>query len=153
MKYNDQKSDTLLIAFAWHLPRKEESPIEIVSSEAISRCLTASGLNWLVLPLPFGEYRIPVIEDAEFLVDFYTELETLSNNNCGQADCVLNDGGLQIRATRRGETIMLKILIVPLLDGRFSTTIDMSMPSTDFMNVWRNIISSIVAAGCHWRGL
>ncbi len=110
--------------------------------------LTAKGFKWFEVPVPTGKVRIPVEDDAEFLLEGYEALELVyESKKDGVVDCVLKDGGLQIKWTKTGTEFVTNLLIVPFLDGRFAQRLTVSMDVESHMTTWRRIITPIYDAG------
>ncbi|MCR9234724.1 MAG: hypothetical protein NXI29_27330 [bacterium] len=120
----------------------------VVPSE-IPNALQKQGIEWLEIPVPVGKVRIPVDEDAEFLVEGYVAMELLhASKEDGTVDCILNDGGLQITWIKVGTYFETDLLIVPHLDGRFSKRMTTSMDAECHMQEWRRIVAPIFTVGC-----
>ncbi len=142
-------NDTLSLIFEWGFVDSAMDPHHDFTASAVPGALLKQGIKWLEIPVPFGKYRLPVEDDAEFLLESYRDLESLykSDREDGKVDCFLDDGGLQYRWTKIGNIFETSLMIVPYLNGRLAQ--DMTMSSMDaewHMHAWRQIVAPLCAA-------
>lgn len=134
----ESNAETISLLHDWKSPRDVELPIIAAPDFDIVERLVAKGFLSLDFGLPFGVFRLPIQDDAQWILDCLVELES---DDCLQTgvDCILADSGIQIGFRLDREMVVARFLILPCLDQRFAIRMNIEFERITLLTIWRGM--------------
>ena len=119
-----------------------------VDPESIREQLYNAGIEYLELVgVPGGDKVLFVEDDAEFLMDFYYQLdEILNTDDFLEHIAYLNGTDFIISAHRADSQLRVAITRQPHSDLRFLSSTEVEVSLSQYVNAWRRLAHALVAA-------